>query len=310
MMKRLLLPREWGPLRYAELWQEDDALLYVYSSRFSDKYTRYRFRDIQAFVLTEHPLWNGWKACWLGGTGGLTAVLATLPPHWWKLFALLPGVFFVWAIAYMARGPRCRLVMHTAVSTVTIEAVKTAAQARVALPELRRLTESAQGRLSADGMTVEAVGPGAAPAEADGGRNTTPLVLHLLFGTMLLHALALAGYYFAEKMDDGLAMSGSLLIAEVLMAGVAALRWRTAGPLLTGLSALIVLLAVVDGGVLAYAAFKSLGGFFGALQRSRVPASGIDWLWLKEQTAGRAAWHAVFGVAGWALTLSRREKTA
>lgn len=308
MMKRLLLPRERGPLRYAELWQEDDALLYVYSSRFSEKYARFRFRDIQAFVLTEYPLWNGWKAWWLGGTGGLTAMLAVLPPQWWKLFALLPGAFFVWAAAYMARGPRCRLAMHTAVSTVTLEAVKTARQARMALPELRRLTEAAQGRLSADGMTVEAVGPGAAPAAAV--RDTTPLLAYLLFGTLLLHALALAGFYFAGKMDDGLAMSGSLLIAEILMAGIAALRWRTAGAAMTGLSVAIVVLAVADGGVLAYAVFKSLGGFFGALQRSRTGPQAIEWLWLKEQTAGRAAWHAVFGVAGWALAMMQREKAA
>lgn len=303
MMKRLLLPRERGPLRYAELWQEDDALLYVNSSRFSERYRRYRFRDIQAFVLTEYPLWNGWKACWVGGTGGLTAMLGALPPQWWKLFALLPGVFFVWAIVYMARGRRCRLAMHTAVSTVTLEAVKTARQARVALPELRRLTEEAQGRLSADGTTVEAVGPGAAATEY--ARNTTPLLAYLLFGTMLLHALALAGFYFAGKMEDGLAMSGSLLIAEFLMAGIAALRWRTAGAVMTGLSAVIVVLAVADGGVLAYTVFQSLGGFFGALQRSRVGPQAIEWLWAKEQTAGRAGWHAVFGVAGWAAAMWR-----
>ncbi|MCC6536753.1 MAG: hypothetical protein IT162_04335, partial [Bryobacterales bacterium] len=106
-MRRLLLPREWGPLRYAELWHEDDSLLYVQSSRFSDRYARYRLRDIQAFVLTEYPLWNGARAAWLGLSFFFTVVLLLAPPAWWKLFALLPGVFLLWAVAYLARGPRC-----------------------------------------------------------------------------------------------------------------------------------------------------------------------------------------------------------
>ena len=156
-MRRLLLPREWGPLRYAELWQDGDALLYVHSSRFSDRYAHYRFRDIQALVLTEFPLWNGWRAAWLGVSFFFTLVLLLAPRGAWKLWALPPGLVLLWAVLYLARGPRCRLVLHTAVSTVTLEAVRTMARARVVLPELQRMTEGTQGRLAPDGLTVMAM---------------------------------------------------------------------------------------------------------------------------------------------------------
>ena len=94
-MRRLLLPREWSPLRYSELWQEEDALFYVHSSRFSDRYAHYCWRDIQAFVLTEYPLWNGFRAAWLGISFFFTLVLLLAPPGAWKLWALFPGVFLV-----------------------------------------------------------------------------------------------------------------------------------------------------------------------------------------------------------------------
>jgi hypothetical protein len=305
-MRRLLLPREWGPLRYSELWQEGEELLYVHSSRFSDKYSRYRIRDIQAFVLTEFPLWNGWRAAWLGSSLFFTAILAVFPPRWWKLFALFPGVFLIWAIGYLLRGPRCRLVLHTAVSTVTVEAVRTMAQAREVVPELRRLAEEAQGRLAADGMTVMEMPHTPEPPRAP---LNTPLLMHLFFGVLLLHALVLAGFYFGDKMDSGLGVSGMLLVAEVVMGGLAAVRWRSIGAVMTAASLLVALLALADGGFLAYAAVKSMGGFVEAVSQRGARPEDMEWLWLKEQTVGRAAWHAVAGLLGWAgLLLTRRSE--
>ena len=218
MTRRLLLPRERGPLRYAELWQEDDALIYVHSSRFSERYARYLFRDIQALVLTEFPAWNEWRTAWLGLSFFFTAVLLLAPRGWWKLPALLPGVSLLWAAAYLLRGPRCRLVLHTAVSTITLEAVRTMAQARKAVPELRSLIESAQGRLAPDGLTV--MPPPIAPEPMAEPRHT-PMLLYLFFGMLLLHALVLAGFYFGGRMEDGLGLSGTMLIGEILMGAMA-----------------------------------------------------------------------------------------
>lgn len=305
--RRLLLPRQWGPMRYAELWHEGDALLYVNSSRFSDRYARFRLRDIQAFVLTEFPLWNMWRACWLGISAFLTLVLVLAPPGAWKLWALLPGIIFVWAIAYLARGPRCRLVLHTAVSTITLEAVKTMAQARAVLPELRQLTEGSQGRLAPDGLTVVDM---PAPPLVVAAPQNAPLLLQVLFGMMLLHALLLAGFYFANKMDTGLGFDSMLLFAEAVMAVMAALRWRTTGLLMTTVSLVVLVLALVDGGVLAYSVVKSLGGFVEAVNRGGARPEDLEWLWMKEQTVGRAAWHAVAGLAGWILLLATRGSKA
>ncbi|MBI2685157.1 MAG: hypothetical protein HYX27_02495 [Acidobacteria bacterium] len=302
-MRRLLLPREWSPLRYAELWQDGEELLYIHSSRFSDRYARYRFRDIQAFVLTEFPLWNSWRAWWLGISFFFAVVLLLAPPGWWKLFAIMPGVFLLWALVYLLRGPRCRLVLHTAVSTVTLEAVCTIAQARAVLPELRRLTEAMQGRLAPDGLTVVTLPP--AP-EAPAPAHNTPLLMHVLFGMLVMHALILAGFYSGNKLDSGLGLSGTLLLAELVMGFLAALRWRSIGPLMTIVSAMVVLFCLADSGVLIYSTVNSLGGFFTAVSQRGAKPEDIEWLWLKEQSVGRAAWHAVAGLVGWVLLMASR----
>ncbi len=300
-MRRLLLPRESGLMRYAELWQEGDELLYVHSSRFSERYARYRFRDIQALVLTEFPLWNGWRAAWLGVSAFFTLLLLLAARGNWKFWAVLPGFAAIWAVGHLVRGPRCRLVLHTAVSTITLEAVRTMAQARAVVPELRRLVEGAQGRLAPDGLTVMAMPPVPEPVPA---AKNTPLLLHIFFGMVVVHALVLAGFYFGNKADSALGLSATILMAEVLMGVMAMLRWRQAGAVVTGMSALVVLLALVDGGVLFYTTVKSFGGFFAALGRGGVRPEEVEWLWLKEQTVGRAAWHAVAGVLGWVLLLA------
>lgn len=306
-MRRLLLPRERGILRYAELWQEGDELLSVHSSRFSDRYARYRLRDIQALVLTEFPLWNAWRASWLGLSVFFTLAIGLGAPGRWKLWAVLPGLVLLWAVLHLARGPRCRLVLHTAVSTVTLEAVRTMRQAQAVLPELRRLTEGVQGRLAPDGLTVTAMPPAPEPATATAN---TPLLLHLFFGVLVVHALALAGFYFGNKMSDGLGLSVTLLLAEALMATMVALRWRQAGPAVTIAATVIGVLTLADGGVLVYSGVKSLGGFFEAVSRGGVKPEEVEWLWLKEQTVGRAAWHAGAGLIGWLLLLASRRKAS
>jgi hypothetical protein len=309
MNRRLLLPREWGPLRYAELWHQDDCLLYVHSSRFSDRYARYRFADIQALVLTEFPLWNTWRAAWLGVSFFFTIVLLLAPQGAWKFWALLPGAVLIHAAAYLSRGPRCRLVLHTAVSTVTLEAVRTMAQARIALPELRRLIESSQGRLASDGLTVLTL-PSAAAAPPPAAPASTPLLLHVFFGVLVAHALGVAAFYFSGRMEDVLTLSASLLIAEIVLGILAALRWRTTGPLVTAISLLAVVLALADGGVLVYSAIQSFGGFFAAIRRGGVRPEQIEWLWLKEQSTGRTAWHAAVGLAGWVVVLLSRKASS
>ncbi|HEU0120201.1 MAG TPA: hypothetical protein VFQ91_06720 [Bryobacteraceae bacterium] len=308
MSRRLLLPRRRGILRYSELWLDGQELLYVHSSRFSDRYARYRLRDIQALVLTELPLWNVWRAVWVGGLLFFTIILLALPPHYWKLSALLPGLFLAIAILRLSHGPRCRVVLHTAVSTVRLEPISTMARARAVMPVLRGLIEETQGRLSGDGLTVTEMPHVEPPVERT---LNTPLLLYVLFGAMVVHALVLAVLYFANRMADGLSISASLLFCELFLSALAALRWRTIGVVLTGVAGLIFVLSLIDSGVLAYSFADSVGGIIGAAgRRETLRPEDLKWLWMKEQTVARAAWHALAGVAGWVLLLIRREETA
>ena len=43
--------RSW--IQYSQLWLAADHLLMIQSSRFTEEYSRYKFEDIEAIVVTE-----------------------------------------------------------------------------------------------------------------------------------------------------------------------------------------------------------------------------------------------------------------
>ena len=304
MNRRLLLPRESGIFRYAELWQEGSDLLYVNSSRFSDRYSRFQIADIQALVLTEFPVWNPLRTASLGLSFFFTLLILILAPGRWAWWAIVPGIWLVFALLDVARGSRCRLVLHTAVSTVTIEAVRTMKQANQVLPVLRALITAVQGELSRDGMTIT---PPIASADAVPIVKNTPLLQRALFGVLVAHAVILVALYFGKQMDNGLVFSFTLLLAELAMGIIAFNRRREVGVWVAALSAATAILAISDAGVLGFSMAKSWLDFVRAIDRGGVRPEGIQWLWLQEQTVARAAWHAIVGLSGWVAWLVNKE---
>ncbi|MBM3785197.1 MAG: hypothetical protein FJW30_12605 [Acidobacteria bacterium] len=307
MNRRLLLPRESGVFRYAEFWQEGAELLYLNSSRFSDRYIRFQIADVQAIVLTESSAWNFPRTLAAGSTLFLTLVLLMALPGRWALWSILPGIAFVFALYGVARGARCKLVLHTAVSAVTIEAVRTMEQANALLPVLHTLISSVQGEVSRDGLTIL---PVTAAVQDSAPRKHTPLLQRTLFGMLLIHAALLAVFYFTGQISDGLVLSATLLLAEVVMGAIAVSRRRETGVWVAALSGVIMLLAMVDGGVLIYSIGNSLTDFFVTIRRGGVRPDEVDWLWAKEQTVARAIWHVVVGAAGWVAWIVNREPEA
>lgn len=301
-----MVPRESGLFQFAELWLEGDSLLYIHSSRVSERYTRYRLDDIQALVLTELPLWNLWRALWLGISFFATSLLLIASPRLWKLWAVVPGIAFVWAISHVLRGTRCRLVLHTAVSSVVIEAVRTMSAAKTAMPILQSLVESRQGVLEADRLTVSP--PPARPVIVPEAKNS-PLLLYTLYGIVIAHVILLGTLYYAGQSDDGVSLSAVFLFTELVMGVIVGTRWKAVGPVLTGLSVLLALLALLDGGVLLYTTAETLGGFFSSAAKGRaVRPEDLKLLWLKEQTVVRTLWHAAIGLAGWVAIIASRDR--
>ncbi len=307
MSRRLLLPRSSGVSRYAELWQEGGEILYVNSSRFSERYSRFQIADIQALVVTEFSVWNPLRTASLGLSFFFTLLLLILAPGAWAWWAVVPGIWLVLALLDLARGPRCRLVLHTAVSTVTIEAVRTMKEANQVMPILRSLITSAQGELSRDGMTITA--PIRSADDVPVVKNT-PLLQRVLFGMLVAHAGILAALFFGKQMDNGLGLSFTLLVAEVVMGVIAFNRRREVGVWVAALSMVTAILATMDAGLLGFSMGKSWIEYFRAIEKGGVRPESIEWLWLREQTVARAIWHAVVGLSGWVAWLVNREPDA
>lgn len=304
MNRRLLLPRSSGLFRYAELWQEGGELLYVNSSRFSDRYSRFQIADIQALVVTEFAVWNPLRTVSLGLSFFFTLLILILAPGAWAWWAILPGVWLVLALLDVARGARCRLVLHTAVSTVTIEAVRTMNEANQVMPVLRALITSVQGELSRDGMTIT---PPIRSADDVPIVKNTPLLQRVLFGMLVAHAVILVALYFGKQMDNGLVLSMTLLVTEVVMGIIAFNRRREVGIWVAALSMVTAILATMDVGLLGFSMTKSWYEYFRAIERGGVRPESIEWLWLREQTVARAIWHAVVGLTGWVAWLVNKE---
>lgn len=304
MSRRLLLPRERGLFRYAELWEDGGELLYVNSSRFSDRYSRFLIADIQALVVTAFPLWNPLRTASLGLSFFFTLLNLILAPGRWAWWAIVPGIWLAYAVFDVARGSRCRLVLHTAVSTVTIEAVRTMRQADQVIPVLRALITSIQGELSRDGMTIT---PPIRSADSIPVVKNTPLLQRVLFGMLVAHAVILVALYFGKQMENGLGLSFTLLSSELVMGVIAFNRRREVGVWVAALSMVTAILATADAGLLGFSMAKSWIEFFRAIDRGGVRPEHIEWLWLREQTVARAIWHAVVGFSGWAAWLINKE---
>jgi hypothetical protein len=306
MNRRQLLPKRIALLNTSELWLEDDHLLHVTSTRFTEKYARYRLADIQAIVWTRFPLWNPARTLWLFTSLFLTAILLLILPGSWKWASLPFAVSLVWAIVDVVQGPRCKVILHTAVSTVSINAAATVELAQSLLPELRQRIEQVQGQLSPDRQSV-------LPPAYEAQRNApappklSMLPQQILFGMLVAHAVLLAVLYLTRNLAIGPSLSATLLMAELSLGVIGGMRWRGLGALLAATSIVVAAFSVVDGGVLLYTLIQSFRAFFMEAEQGRRPER-VAMLWQEEQTVFRAAWHAILGLVGWILMLERNSR--
>lgn len=312
MNYRRIGSRARGLFRYADLYDGGDHLLYVQSSRFSDNYYRFAWADITALVVTEHPLWSAGRMAWVGLSLLATISILLGAPGWHRLWALFPACVLLWALLDAARGPRCKLMLHTAVSRVPIEAVRRSRAAAYAVPVLASRIRAAQQELEA---LPGAAAPHAIAARVDlpegadtaGGRPH--LLLHVLFAAMAAHVALLGVFYLIGQLQNGFGMSPVMLIGELLMAVLVLRRREQLGVPLAVLGLAIAVFCVADLIVAGYSFGKALADVFEAAQR-RETGTELKYPYLMEQTAVRALWHSAAALAGWLLLLTRRENKA
>jgi hypothetical protein len=138
---------------YSQLWIAPDHILLLRSTRFRERYWRFALADIQAVVVTELPARLPLQAA-LSATTLLWALASTLVvsafAKWF--FLITGGLGLALVILDIARGPRCRCFLHTAVSREPLSPVHRMRIARKFLAQLQPAVEEVQGAIAMERM--------------------------------------------------------------------------------------------------------------------------------------------------------------
>lgn len=136
--------RSSGFFNIATLWEADDHLLLVESSRISETYRRFFYRDIQAIVIceTKTGLIVNAVLIVIGFIFGGAALAGT--PETAAIFGTLSGLFFLGVLINTLRGPTCRCTLRTAVQTQKLPSLNRVPRARKILSRLQPQIAAAQ----------------------------------------------------------------------------------------------------------------------------------------------------------------------
>ena len=294
---------------FSQAWLGSDHLLIVNSIRFVERYQRFALADIQAIVVSE----GGKRAVWqsLVVLICLVAGFASQSSLGRGFFSVIGFCALVVAILDIARGPRCRCVLQTAVSRERLLPISRMPSARAFLAVMIPAIEAAQGNLSAEDLAAHAAAtPQIAPAmltpkppPLDRSIGFTPEVL---FGLLMLDSVLV---FVALRSSVGVALGllPTIYFAEFLI-GILALvqsRARSATSLAVLIAAFLCIL--VDPFALSgIAAWSSLVNAF--RQAPSVP----QWNLAIGASAGTlllaAGWRATMAVTG--LIVCHFERTA
>lgn len=132
--------------KVCRLWLGEDHLLHVQASSIGERYKRFYFADIQAFVVRK-TIWGyvGWMVLWLvliAWFAGAARMLAE-GLAWWVLIGATvaaAGGF----IAHLALGPTCTFTVRTAVQSEELPSLRRLRRAREVIARVRPLIEAAQ----------------------------------------------------------------------------------------------------------------------------------------------------------------------
>jgi len=126
------------------LWLGEDHLLLVQSSSVGERYKRFYFADIQAFVLRRTAAYVIWAIVWLFLAALCLAIaLNTEPPGRWIVLGIA-GVFLVVLGVHLALGPTCSCHVRTAVQSEELSSLRRLRTTRRVIAQVRPLIEQSQ----------------------------------------------------------------------------------------------------------------------------------------------------------------------
>jgi hypothetical protein len=182
-----------GSAKRSSLWLGKDHLLSMDSTRFSEEYKRFYFRDIQAITIRKtkrRAIWNGaliilltaWTGVFLGillpRPDGFEPVVITLLRAWFLILAIP-------LVANNVLGPASTVYLRTAVQIEELPSLNRVRRARKVLDRIRPLIAAAQGQLTPEEVSirmremVQASEPSVAAAAAAAGNTVVTSPLHL-----------------------------------------------------------------------------------------------------------------------------------
>jgi hypothetical protein len=311
MNYRKLTSRRRSLLGYSQLWLGDGHLLLVRSARLVENYQRFALEDIQAIVISDGPDLRAIQALAVMAALGWMALALAMSSTFGQGFFLITGsIGLTFAIIDIWRGPRCRCVLHTAVSKEPLPPVSRRNASWKFLAAVLPAIEAVQGPIALEQLQAASSHP---QPGTEASQPQPPEVTHtrsylgeLLFGLVLLDA-ALVWVVLRTSVPNTVGLLPTVYLAELVMAGVMlAQRHATSAALLiwgTLTLALVVADVTTVSGMAGFAAFMN----------TTDPASHreLKSLWLSPRATAifASSWRVAAGAIGLGLCALDRRRT-
>jgi hypothetical protein len=244
---------------YSQLWMGDDHLLLVRSARLVENYQRFALKDILALVISDGPDFRMLQALAIVAGLGWASLALAVSSTFGRGFFMITG-FGVLALAIVDiwRGPRCRCVLHTAVSKELLSPVSRRNSSWTFLSQVLPAIEAVQGPADVAQLQAASTNPAAvAEPEPPEVKHERSYVAEILFGLLALSA-ALVWVVLRTSIPNTAALLPTIYLAELVIAGVMVSQRRAMNTALLVLGILTLVLVVADiatvSGIAAFAA--------------------------------------------------------
>jgi hypothetical protein len=215
---------------FSQAWLGSDHLLVVHSIRFVERYQRFALSDIQAIVVSE----GGRRAVWQGLIVllCLSTGLSARSTFGRGFFAVVGAIALLLAILDIARGPRCRCFLQTAVSRERLASVSRMRTARSFIATITPAIESVQGAIPAEELAESRAAMISLPVDLAKPISQPPALVRtpgyapeVLFGVLMLDSL-LVFVGLRSNMGVALTLLPTIYFAEFLIGIVALVQSR------------------------------------------------------------------------------------
>ncbi len=308
-----LTGRRRGFTGFSQLWLAPDHILLVQNNRFSEQYRRFALADIQAIVVTTLP--DGIRRQGLVAASLLwTAILFAVGSMFWKIFFGVTGAMAIAVfVGDIARGPRCRCHLYTAVSRELLAPVSRVRGARAFLDRIRPAIDAVQGTLAPERiatLTPPGRSPEQAPPEVPAPPGYLPEILFALFLIDAAFVLASTSFARAGLFADILPTT---FFAEFVILVVALIRRPGRDPrrFIYALMAVAIVCMGWDAVAMGRSFADYMGSVFEDARRGKAtPPTVVAYMAFRHAPAIFAAsWRAAAGIIGLAAAFFERQGT-